>query len=652
MNLYSIFYLVLVYLLGILSTFLLPLQLRKWQKLAIGPALGIVIAAQLTLVISLIFGFQTVEIIISLAIYAVCLGFILKNNFSLIPLIRHISLITLKRLIRTDWPLFLILLTAGSVVFFIFWTKVLFPTEYGLATGGGGLYGDTALHSAYTTAIVEQGLPPQNPLFAGKVLVYPFMVNFFAAILVKLGSNLRFAFILPQLMYFLGFVTLFYKVAKKFSGNSGAFLAMLIFFLGWGLGFTNYINDSLTNHIWQITREYTNNMSTFNMHNVLTGLIFPERSFLPGLFIGMLITWIIINLNSNKKFIIHHSSFIIIGILLGILPLWHTHTFLFFGVSIGFWLLLIKNIQYPKWVARAGEPQKRGAPCGLILGLASDRTHNRCQKITSIIVIYGIAFIIALPSLLWIQKQVSHSSFLHFSMGWLNSGPNFLYFWWANSGLLIPLFIIGLIVMPKAYRLFFLPAILIFVIANFVTFQPWDWDNIKLLSWAFLFFTIPVGLLLSRLFTQKILFPLFPFISLLSLITLIASGTLSVIPYFSQSFTIYDHEDQDLALWIKNNTKPADVFLIDPQPTHPVPGLTGRSVYLGYPGHLWVHGIDYYKRENFVKQVLAGNLSDLSKAEVKIDYLVSGQNNAFNLNGGYKPHLVFQNNKYYLYKLL
>jgi len=52
--------------------------------------------------------------------------------------------------------------------------------------------------------------------------------------------------------------------------------------------------------------------------------------------------------------------------------------------------------------------------------------------------------------------------------------------------------------------------------------------------------------------------------------------------------------------------------------------LFGRSVYLGYPGHLWVHGIDYGEREQRVKQILAGDgdINIINQIEVPISYLI------------------------------
>src|SRR3989344_2568488 len=410
MNFLSSLFLILVSLIGIgLSWLIFPFP--RFLKLLVGPAFGIIVFTQIALLVSLILGFNLTSISIAALVEFILLFIsyllkpspkfftdMLRQDKSQLTLIRHPELVwrsqisgSIKRILKNRWPLWLILITIGSVVTFIFWTKVLTPTEFGLTTGGEGLYGDTALHLSYAMSLVTQGLPPQNPLFASIQLRYPFLVNLFSASLVKLGMNLRFSFILPQLIYFLAFVALFYYLAKKvgatqlrhsgnsasggrvpnlffrfdseqarMTGNLTAFFALLIFFLGWGLGFTKYLQDVKQSSSWLVNREYTNNLPGYNLHNVLTGLISPERSFLPGLVIGLLIAVLAIQpfnhltIKSSEtksdsarqsrifpQFAIHNSKFLIlIGFLLGILPLWHTHTFIFFGVAVGMWIVL------------------------------------------------------------------------------------------------------------------------------------------------------------------------------------------------------------------------------------------------------------------------------------------------------------------------
>ncbi len=247
---------------------------------------------------------------------------------------------------------------------------------------------------------------------------------------------------------------------------------------------------------------------------------------------------------------------------------------------------------------------------------------------------------------MWFRQQIAHGSFIHFSLGWIKAGDNQLVFWLKNTGLVLPLAAIGIFLLPKKYRLFFVPPVLLFAAANLVIFQPWDWDNIKLFSWAFLFLAIPAGHTLANLFARRFLIKI---VALIIIVSLTASGLLSLTRQAQGTFTIYDTEDIKLVEWVKANTKPTDVFLIDPWPNHPVPGLAGRSVYVGYPGHLWVHGIDYGRREELTKQILAGDWGKIKETGIPIDYVVTTSSD--DIPAVPWLTLIFQNGKFMVYRV-
>jgi hypothetical protein len=94
------------------------------------------------------------------------------------------------------------------------------------------------------------------------------------------------------------------------------------------------------------------------------------------------------------------------------------------------------------------------------------------------------------------------------------------------------------------------------------------------------------------------------------------------------------------------------VFLIDPWPNHPIPGLTGRSAYLGYPGHLWVHGIDYGQRETDNTAILNGTTDRLRQLETPISYIVTDVNKTTPLSQDKTLELVFSNHKFAVFKVL
>jgi len=107
----------------------------------------------------------------------------------------------------------------------------------------------------------------------------------------------------------------------------------------------------------------------------------------------------------------------------------------------------------------------------------------------------------------WLQHASSVTGkALHWLPGWLaNSGgghDNGVWFWLKNTGLFIPLLLVGQLwrgTMADGFSLYFAPLWLWFLVPNFVVLQPWDWDNTKFFSYWMLFGALAVGAVLARL---------------------------------------------------------------------------------------------------------------------------------------------------------
>jgi uncharacterized membrane protein len=75
---------------------------------------------------------------------------------------------------------------------------------------------------------------------------------------------------------------------------------------------------------------------------------------------------------------------------------------------------------------------------------------------------------------------------------------------------------------------------------------------------------------------------------------------------------------------IKEQTGPRSLILHAPTYNDPV-YLAGRRTFLGYPGHVWSHGIDYAQRESELKRIYAGSADAPSLIErAGIEYVVVG----------------------------
>jgi hypothetical protein len=133
---------------------------------------------------------------------------------------------------------------------------------------------------------------------------------------------------------------------------------------------------------------------------------------------------------------------------------------------------------------------------------------------------------------------------------------------------------------------------------------PWIWDNIKVLFYWWVASAPLVAMLLSRLWQkalpQKIL-------ALLLFVSITLAGALDVgaIVLRSNQFQVFDAAGLRFAELVKENTEPRALIIHAPVHNHPV-FLTGRRSLMGYPGHIWTHGLDYTQRESEIRRIYAG----------------------------------------------
>src|SRR5581483_2347345 len=159
---------------------------------------------------------------------------------------------------------------------------------------------------------------------------------------------------------------------------------------------------------------------------------------------------------------------------------------------------------------------------------------------------------------------------------------------------------------------------------NLVKLAPWDWDNIKVLVYWALASAPFVALTLASLFVQRMVFA--RLLAALMLISLTFAGALDVLRGLSpaENTGLFSQADLEAAEKIRELTPPRARILNAPI-HNSVVALTGRQSLMGYPGHLWTHGIDYGERETEVKTMYQGGpiaLELLNK--YAIDYVVIG----------------------------
>jgi hypothetical protein len=282
------------------------------------------------------------------------------------------------------------------------------------------------------------------------------------------------------------------------------------------------------------------------------------------------------------------------GVAAGLLPLVHAHSFIVV-MGMGACLALI-HIRWREWFA-----------------------------------FFAAASAIAIPQLLWstLHSAVDASTFFAWELGWDHGQEHPIYFWFKNTGIFIPLIFAAILlrfdgyVVGKRLLLFYLPFTLCFIIPNFVKMAPWIWDNIKVLYYWWLASAPLVALLLARLWEQGRIRRV---IAALLFACVTAAGALDVagITLRSVKYEVFDAVGVTFAERVKERTDPRSLIIHAPIHNTPV-FLTGRRSLMGYPGHIWTHGLEFVRREGEIKRIYLGapDAEQLLK-NYDVDYAVVG----------------------------
>ncbi|HWM26231.1 MAG TPA: hypothetical protein VNP98_15560 [Chthoniobacterales bacterium] len=134
---------------------------------------------------------------------------------------------------------------------------------------------------------------------------------------------------------------------------------------------------------------------------------------------------------------------------------------------------------------------------------------------------------------------------------------------------------------------FVIPAVALFVFACLVKTAPWEWDNIKLIIWAYL-------LVLPFLWSEVISRWVFP-IRAVVCVALFGSGFITLFGGLAAGrtgFGLANRAELD-AIGVAVRSLPVEArFAAFPVYNHHLL-LQGRKVVLGYPGHVWTQGFQY-----------------------------------------------------------
>ena len=456
------------------------------------------------------------------------------------------------------------------------YTHTIRPVDGALYTGQS-TYGDLNLHLGIATGLVNAAYPPEYTILPGTPLGYPFLMDAASASLYMTGLPLRWAFIIPGVimtgLVMWGFFTLSWELTHSLRATV---LAFFLLFLNGGLGFGYVIDQAIKDPTaWRevFTGFYKApaNMVDHNIRwvNVMVDMLLPQRTILSGWMMVLPALWLLMRAVREKKL----RLFVMLGIWAGAMPMIHTHSFLALGlISVGVMIVTI---------------------------IRADNTADRTGSLGRFIAYGLIAVALAAPQLLkWTFPQTVGGGSLRFRFNWVNNQngrliDEYFWFWIKNVGLVYIVMVPAALYADRRGKALALGALMVYVVAELILFQPNDYDNNKLFYVAFIAMLPLAANYLVAFYDRLKGLPGRRLIAGLFLIVSFFSGALSIVRECVSEYQLYGRGETAAAAWLNENAPEHAVVLTGTQHNNAPASLAGMRLVCGTPTFLYYHGVDY-----------------------------------------------------------
>ena len=491
-------------------------------------------------VLGILFGYSSLELTTSTAAVALGLGFVLSG----VSLFLRRPGTHLETVYRRRYIAFAI-----SILFLVFamreFGQVVFVADDQIRVISPNNLGDICLHLTHINYLASSPhFWPENPIFAFDKLRYPIGLNVFNAELKLIGIEPKIGIILVGLVGSL--LTL--RALFVFNGSFGVAAFLFNGGLAGFLFFQSYtLKDYQADVAWK---------------SIPLAMFVTQRGLLYAVPAGLILLnhWRATLLERRRE---QGIPFWAEWLLYCTMPLFHLHTFLFLSFLLLWWFLF----GHPNW-----------------------RSHFLRLVLLSLIPA-GLC--------VYVVTGFAKTGAIGWKPGWMADPKEASWwFWLHNFGLFLPASLALLIYLlipakPLAQdakqnvRLLFYPAAAVFITCSVIKFAPWEWDNTKLFFWAYL-------VMMSCLW-EAFLIKWHPFLRAPVIFGLFFSGFISLLGGICAKPEGYDIGQVSEWRQVADATRafpPSTIFATYPTYNHPVL-VNGHRVVMGFPGHLWSHGLNY-----------------------------------------------------------
>jgi hypothetical protein len=458
--------------------------------------------------------------------------------------------------------------------------------------------GDLGLHITYIKTFANGVVMwPESPIYVYSQLRYPAGIDLFNGLLTNLGFDLRHQLIATGLL---------------------ASLATFYALYRWGGTFTVagfLFNGGIAGYQFLDTHKFLDYQGTPHVawKSIPLTMFVTQRGLLYAIPTGLLLLWqwrSKYGSEEQKQLLPVWAEYI----LYATMPLFHVHTFIALSIVL------------------------------LVLFLTRPASRLPLLKLVGAAVLPAVFFV-------WLTTDhMRAGSILDWHFGWTQTVGDFkmefFLFWLFNFGAFLPLAIALVWIVaqqegdrPRSGKLelsidaaYLAAAILIFLLSLCVKTAPWEWDNIKLLIWAY-FITLPI--LWERLLRR------WPAPARAGVcIIMFFSGFVSLIGGLGANKGGYELANRSEVDFVAAAVRRLPVearFAGFPTYNHPLL-LNGRKMVCGYGGHLWTQGINSTDVENKLRNLMLGQ-GDWKKAarELQVRYLFWGNLEKANYAASTRP---------------